>query len=100
MEQCAREKSIERMTSPSPLRLWPGIVAVLLQWLSRFGLKALVPGIKGFGQAVMGSLAFTLVLIVWWAVFSRARRIERFGGLALMALALGATWLFKHESMW
>src|SRR5215212_11520406 len=88
------------MSSPTRLRLWPGIAAVLLQWLSRFGIKALIPGINGFGKAIMGSLAFTLVLIVGWAFFSRARRIERFGGIALIVVALGATWLFRHESMW
>jgi len=88
------------MTTTKSLRLWPGIVAVVLQWLSRFGVKALIPGINGFGKAVMGSLIFTLVLIVWWAFFSRARRIERFGGLALIAAVLGLTWLLKHDSMW
>ena len=88
------------MTSPKPLRLWPGVVIVALQWLSRFGVKALIPGINGFGKAVMGSLLMTLVLIVWWTFFSRARRIERFGGLALIAAVMGATWLLKHDSMW
>ena len=83
-----------------PLRLWPGIVAVVLQWVFRVGVKAAVPGIKGFGYAVLGSLAFALVLIVWWAFFSRARRWERFAALALMAGALGLTWLLKHQSMW
>lgn len=88
------------MTSPNPLRVWPGVVAVVLQWLARFGIKAVVPGIKGFGQGVMISLVFTLALIVWWAFFSRARRKERFGALGLMVVALGATWLFRHDSMW
>ena len=83
-----------------PLRLWPGIVAVVLQWVFRVGVKAAVPGIKGFGYAVLGSLAFALVLIVWWAFFSRARRWERFAALALMIGALGLTWLLKHPSMW
>lgn len=83
-----------------PLRLWPGIIAVALLWFFRIGVKALVPGITGFGYAVMGSLALALVLIVWWAFFSRARRWERFGALALIAGALGVTWLLKHESMW
>jgi len=83
-----------------PLRLWPGIVAVALQWFFRIGVKALVPGITGFGYAVMGSLALALVLIVWWTFFSRARRWERFAALALMVAAMGVTWLLKHESMW
>ncbi|MCM3870128.1 MAG: PQQ-like beta-propeller repeat protein [Pyrinomonadaceae bacterium] len=95
--------NISQTGEPIPhtnLRLWPGIVAVALQWLSRFGVKAAVPGIKGFGWAVMGSLFFTLVIIVWWAFFSRARRSERWGGLGLIGLAIGGTWLLKHDSMW
>ena len=82
------------------LRVWPGIVAVALQWIFRFGVKALVPGLQGFGWAVLGSLFFALVIVVWWAFFSRARRSERVNALALLALALGATWLLKHDSMW
>jgi len=80
--------------------VWPGIVAVALQWIFRFGVKALVPGLQGFGWAVLGSLFFALVIIVWWAFFSRARRLERIGALALLAIAIGGTWLLKHDSMW
>jgi outer membrane protein assembly factor BamB len=87
-------------TPQKPLRVWPGIVAVVLQWLSRFGIKAVIPGINGFGKAMMASFFFTLVLIVWWTFFSRARWRERFGALGLIALALAATWLLKHDSMW
>ena len=83
-----------------PLRLWPAIVAVVLQWVFRIGVKAAVPGIKGFGYAVLGSLAFAIVLVIWWAFFSRARWRERLGALALIVAALGVTWLLKHESMW
>jgi outer membrane protein assembly factor BamB len=75
-------------------------VAVGLQWLARFGIKAVIPGIKGFGRGMMISFVFTLALIVWWAFFSRASRKERFGALGLMAAALGLTWLFRHDSMW
>ena len=66
-------------TPRKTLRVWPGIVAVALQWISRFGVKALVPGLQGFGWAVLGSLFFALVIIVWWAFFSRARPLERLG---------------------
>ena len=83
-----------------PLRLWPGIVAVVLQWIFRVGVKAAIPGITGFGYAVMGSLGLAIVLVIWWAFFSRARRWERFGSLALIVAAMGATWWLKHPSMW
>ena len=83
-----------------PLRLWPGIVAVVLQWVFRVGVKAAIPGITGFGYAVMGSLALGIVLVIWWAFFSRARRWERFGALALIVAAMGVTWELKHSSMW
>lgn len=82
------------------LRVWPGIVAVVLQWVFRFGVKELFPGIQGFGYAVIGSLVFFLVIVVWWAFFSRAPWRERLATLALMAFAVVATWFLKHESMW
>ena len=82
------------------LRVWPGIVLVVLQWTARFGIKAVIPGIDGFGMGMMVSFGFTILLIVWWAFFSRAKWRERLGGLALIVLALGVTWLLRHESMW
>ena len=82
------------------LRVWPGIVAVVLQWLSRFGIKAVIPGISGFGKAMMTSFAFTLILIIWWTFFSRARWRERLEALGVIALALAGTWMLRHESMW
>jgi len=82
------------------LRLWPGVAAVVLLFVFRFGVKALVPGITGFGYGVMGSLAFALVVVIWWAFFSRAKRWERAGALALIAAALAATWFLRHRSMW
>jgi outer membrane protein assembly factor BamB len=82
------------------LRVWPGIAAVVLLLLSRFGIKAVIPGIDGFGKAMMASFAFTLLLIIWWAFFSRARWRERLAALGLIALALAGTWVLRHESMW
>lgn len=82
------------------LRVWPAIVAVILQWSARFGVKAVIPGIEGFGQGMMASFAFTGVLIIWWAFFSRAKKLERLAALGLIVLSLGLLWLTRHESMW
>jgi outer membrane protein assembly factor BamB len=87
-------------TPQTRLRLWPGIAAAVLLLLFRFGVKALVPGITGFGRAVLGSLACTVVILIWWAFFSRARRSERWGAVGLIALAVSGAWLVKHDSMW
>ena len=86
--------------SPRKLRLWPGVIAVVLLFAFRFGVKALVPGIQGFGYAVLGSLGLSLVILLWWLFFSRARWAERLGSIAVIAVTVGATWLLKHDSMW
>jgi outer membrane protein assembly factor BamB len=80
--------------------VWPGVIIVVLLWIARFGVKAVIPGIEGFGLAVMSSLAFTVLLIIWWAFFSRAKRLERLAALALVVAGLGIAWLLRHESMW
>lgn len=88
-----------RELAQKPLRVWPGVVAVVLQWVFRFGVKELFPGIRGFGYAVLGSLAFAAVILVWWTFFSRARWRERLSALAVMAAAVAGTWFLKHDSM-
>jgi hypothetical protein len=73
-------------------------LAVLLL-LARFGWKIVVPGFKGFAQGMQGAIVCTLLLIVWWVFFSRARWSERLGALGLMAVGLAAAWFLRHESM-
>src|SRR5881628_1248484 len=86
-------------TPRKPLRLWPGVVAVVLQWLARFGIKAVVPGFKGFSLGAQGGLIGAVAVVVWWAFLSRAAWFERLGAIVLMIVALGATWSLRHESM-
>jgi outer membrane protein assembly factor BamB len=80
-----------------PLRLWPGVVAVAMQWLLRFVVPALFPAAAIVG--VIAGLAAGLVVIVWWAFFSRAPRFERLGAIALMVLAMVATPRILHPSI-
>ena len=74
--------------SPQP-RLWPGIAAVVLQWLLWF----VAPRVNSDWMiaGALGGLALGLVIIAWWAFFSRIPRMERWGGLALVLIALFAT---------
>ena len=84
-------------TLQRPLRLWPGVVAVALQWLIRSGVPLLVPGAALFG--VIGGVSGGLAVVVWWAFFSRAPRSERWGAVLLMVVALVATSRILHESI-
>jgi outer membrane protein assembly factor BamB len=86
-------------TPRKPLRLWPGVVAVVLLWLARFGIKAVVPGFKGFAWGAQGGLIGAVVIVLWWLFLSRAAWLERLGAIVLMVAGLGAAWLLKHESM-
>ncbi len=87
----------EEPTRQKPLRLWPGVVAVMLQWLARFVVPIVVPGALSFG--VFGGFFGGLAIVVWWAFFSRAPRSERWGAVVLMIVALVATSRIIHESI-
>ena len=92
-------KNGEQASEPTrqELRLWPGVVVVVVQWLARFGVPLVVPGavIAGVAGGLFGGLA----VVVWWAFFSRAPRSERWGAVVLMVVALVATRPLLHESM-
>ena len=72
-----------------PLRLWPGVAIVTLQWLVRFVLPVVEP--DAMTVALMGGLLGGLLVVVWWVFFSRAPWSERLGAVGLMIVALFAT---------
>ena len=82
-----------------PVRLWPGIVLVALLLLARFGVKAAIPGFRGFSLGMMWSFGAAAAVLLWWVFFSRVRWLERLGALVLMIVALFGTWQLRHESM-
>ena len=84
-------------TPQKPLRLWPGVVIVVVQWLVRFVVPIVAP--EASGTAILGGLAGGLAVIVWWLFFSRAPWAERLGAIVLMVGALLATSRFVHESI-
>ena len=83
--------------SQKPLRLWPGVVIVILQWLVRFVIPALDPGTIAYG--IFGGVLLGLAIVIWWGFFSRAPRFERWTAIVLMIAALAATSQFIHKSI-
>ncbi|MFB3826526.1 MAG: PQQ-binding-like beta-propeller repeat protein [Bryobacteraceae bacterium] len=80
-----------------PLRLWPGVAAVILQWTVWLLVPLVIPGTMIF--AVLGGLVGGLLVLVWWVFFSRAPWLRRLGALAVMAAALAATWQVLDPSV-
>jgi len=83
-------------TSRKPLRLWPGVVAVALQWVG-FLLPLVAPEAGMYGM--LGAAVGGLVVVVWWLFFSRAPWSERVGAIVLMPVAVLATRLVVHPSI-
>ena len=85
--------------SSRPLRVWPGIIAIVLLFLSRFAVKAVVPGLQGFMWAIEGTFVCAVLIVLWWVFFSRASWLDRIGAIVMIAAGLGSAWFLKHESM-
>jgi outer membrane protein assembly factor BamB len=82
-----------------PLRVWPGVIAVALVLAARFGVKAVVPGFRGFSLGMMWSFGAAALVLLWWLFLSRAPWLERLGAIALMAAAIFGAWRLRHDSM-
>lgn len=80
-----------------PLRLWPGVLLVAIQWLLRFVVPVLSPDAGLVG--VLGGLLLGIVVALWWLTFSRASLVEKLAGVVLMAGSVFAVRPFLHESV-
>ncbi len=81
----------------NPLRLWPGVVTVVLQWLGWAVVPVVLPDATLYG--ILGGLAAGLVVVVWWVFFSRAPWVERLGAVVLLIGAVAVTPRLLHESV-
>ena len=80
-----------------PLRVWPGVVLVILQLLLRFGLPVVFP--DKVIERVLSGFTCAAAIFFWWLFFSRARWFERLGAAALIVAAFFATSRFVDESI-
>lgn len=81
------------------VRLWPGAVAALFLALIWLGTPLVSSAAMARPVALAGGFVGTAAIAVWWAFFSRAPFVERWGGVGLMAVALAATPRLLHESV-
>ncbi len=72
-----------------PIRLWPGVLVVALQWLLWLVVPVVLPDASMV--ATLGGVAAGLVVALWWLFFSRAAWSDCVGAVALMVVALFAT---------
>ncbi len=91
------KKQTGELPLQKPLRLWPGVVIVMLQWLVWIVIPIVDPDAIAFG--VFGGLLGGLFIFVWWAFFSRAPWSERLGAVVLMIVTLVGTSTIIHESI-
>lgn len=88
----------ENSPPPKPLRVWPGVIIVVLQWLAWLVLPGLVP--EAAMYAMLGGIfGGGLAVLVWWLFFSRARWSERVGAILLMPAAMFVTSRLVHPSI-
>jgi outer membrane protein assembly factor BamB len=80
-----------------PLRLWPGVALAVLLFLGRF----VVPAVNADWaiHGLLGGLALSLGILLWWLLFSRAPWAERLGLLGLIVVGLYVTRLLIHVSI-
>jgi outer membrane protein assembly factor BamB len=89
---------IDQATQQKPLRVWPGVIAVVLQWLAWCALPVIVPEAALYG-VLGGVLGGGLAVLLWWLFFSRAPWLERVGALILMPVAVFAASRIVHPSI-
>ena len=94
----------EKLTNPGgtvqrkPLRLWPGVIIVILQWFVRYLLPEFVPDPMVMMYAVLAAFLLGVMVFIWWAFFSRAPGIERWLAIVLVIAAmLGSSFLLDES---
>ncbi len=93
----SKQKNANKKIPQNKLRLKAGVIIAILTILIRFSIPSLIPGAAAIG--VLGGLLGGLLILIWWAFFSRAPRTERWVGIVLMIVAMIATSQFIDQSI-
>ena len=84
-------------TPRKPLRVWPGVVLVLVQWVAWLVVPYFLP------NYILPALSVTalcaLAIVLWWLILSRAPWYERVSAIILIVLAVIGTKRIVHVSI-
>jgi len=100
MSEAAPAAATSAASESRPLRLWPAIVLLILMWAVR-----IVPGyiddlpLAALMAKFMGPAVCGLLVLLWWAFFSRAPGRERMITLVGIVIIGVVTSLLVHFSM-
>jgi len=84
-------------TPRKPLRVWPGVVLVVVQWVAWLVVPYFRPDY--ILKAMLVTAVCAVAIILWWLIFSRAPWYERIVALVLIVLAVIATKRIVHVSI-
>ncbi|HSE32471.1 MAG TPA: PQQ-binding-like beta-propeller repeat protein [Pyrinomonadaceae bacterium] len=84
-------------TPRKPLRVWPGVVLVVVQWIAWLIVPFFLP--QYILPAFMVTAVCALGVVLWWLIFSRAPWYERVAALVLIVLAVIVTKRIVHVSI-
>ena len=91
------------MSTPSQqneLRLWPAILALIVQWIAAFGIGMVTPSTMIHGLGLMfGPPLGLLLILIWWGFFSGAAKRDRILGAIVLVAAIVVVFALGHRSM-
>lgn len=93
------------LAQPNPsaqpwLRLWPGVVILVLQWLIILVPAWIAPvTMAHFMGWMLGSIVGAIALLIWWLFASRLRWADRVICVLVFGVAAAAMLLFCHPSL-
>ncbi len=88
---------MKKVNQEKLLRLWPGIIIVILQLLIRIGIPIIIP--STVPMIFMISPLSWLAIMVWWLFFSRADRSQKWISFAVIIISLILTIITIHKSL-
>jgi outer membrane protein assembly factor BamB len=96
--------TITASNTRKPLRLMPAVILAIALVLLRYVAPLIGPDAELFSMplqilALLGGMACSAAIILWWLFFSRAPWMERIGAIVLIVLAVFALLGVVHESI-